>query len=95
MWEPQSGKFTTSKKVNVDFWLPEFSAKTIVAHKFHVDESTKGRYGMILGIDLLIILVLDIDFYDNFIIGIEGPYEGYLEPMVDLSNYNFIPITYN
>ena len=27
MWETQSGKFTTSKKVNIDFFLPEFSAK--------------------------------------------------------------------
>ena len=27
MWETQPGKFTTSKKVNIDIWLPEFSAK--------------------------------------------------------------------
>ena len=62
MQETQSGKLTTSKKVNIDFWLPEFSATKIVMLKFHVDESTNGRYDMILGRDLLTALVLYMNF---------------------------------
>ena len=62
MWETQSGKFTTSKKENVDFFLTEFSATKIVTWKFHVKESTNGRYDMILGRDLLTVLGLDIKF---------------------------------
>ena len=53
MWETQAGKFTTSKKVNIDFFSPDFSATKIVTWKFHVDESTNGIYDMILGRDLL------------------------------------------
>ena len=30
MWETKSGKFTTSKNVNIDFCLPEFSATNII-----------------------------------------------------------------
>ena len=48
MRDNQSGKFTTTKKENVDFCLPEFSAKKIALWKYHVNESTDGRYGMIL-----------------------------------------------
>ena len=42
MWKTQAGKFTTSKKVNIDFYVLEFSATKIVAWKFHVAESSKG-----------------------------------------------------
>ena len=37
-WGTQARKFTTSKKVNVDFCLPEFSATKIVSWKCHVDK---------------------------------------------------------
>ena len=43
MWETQSWKFTTSRKVYVDLFPPEFIVKTIVARKFHIDESSEGR----------------------------------------------------
>ena len=76
LWETQSGKFTTSKKVNVDFFLPEFSATKIVTWIFHVDESTNSVYDMILGRDLLTAVILDLKFSDNVIVGGEGPYEG-------------------
>ena len=33
MWEIQTGMFTTSKKVNVDFFLLEFSAAKIARWK--------------------------------------------------------------
>ena len=65
----------TSKTVNVDFCLPEFSATKFMMWKWHVDKSTDGRYDMILGRDLLIELGLDIKYYETVIIGGEGPYE--------------------
>ena len=76
MWETQAGKFTTSKKVNEDFCLPKFSVKTIVMWKFHVDEYTNGRYGMILGRDPLNTLGLVLKFSVHIITGSKGPYEG-------------------
>ena len=48
---------------------------------------------MILGRDLLNVLVLDLRFYDNIMLGIKVPYEGCSAPMVDVSNYNFNIIT--
>ena len=48
MWEIQADKFTTSKKINLDLCLPEFSAAKIVTWDFHVDDSAEGRYGIIL-----------------------------------------------
>ena len=44
---------------------------------------------MILGKHLHTALSLVIKFFENVIIGGEGPYEGCLAPMVDVSNYNF------
>ena len=61
--------------------------------KCHVDESTTGRYDMILGRDLLTALGLDIKFYENVILGREGPYKGCLAPMVNVNKYNFNIIT--
>ena len=86
MWETQSGKYTTSKKVNVEFCLPEFSATKIVTWKCHVYKYTNVRYNMVLGREPLTALGLDLKFSDNFIIGREGPYEGCSAPMVDVSN---------
>ena len=48
MWEIHAGNFMTLKKVNVHFLPPKFSATKIVMWKCHVDESTNGRYDMIL-----------------------------------------------
>ena len=67
--EIQARKFTTSKKVNVYFCLPVFSATKIVSWKFQVDISTNGRSNMILGRDLLIALGLDLKFSENITIG--------------------------
>ena len=44
---------------------------------------------MILGRDLLNALGLDLKFSENIIIHGEGPYEGCLAHMVNLSNYEF------
>ena len=89
MWKNQAGKFTTSKKVNIEFCLPKFSATNIVTWKFHVDESTNGRDYMILGRDLITALGLYLKFSENVIIGREGPCEGCYAPMVDVRNYDF------
>ena len=66
-WETQSGKFTTSNKVNVDFCLSEFSATKSVTWKCHVVESATGIYDMIQGRDLLTALGLDLKFSENVV----------------------------
>ena len=50
------GKITTNLKVKIDFTLPALSTTEIVMWKFHVDESAKSRYDMILGRDILTVL---------------------------------------
>ena len=62
MWEIQSGKFVTSKNMNVDIFLPEFSGTKIVTWKCHIDNSTNGRYDMILGRYLITALEVDLNF---------------------------------
>ena len=52
-WHTQAVNITTNIKVKVDFTLPELSMANVVTWKFHVDDSTKGRYAMILGQDVL------------------------------------------
>ena len=69
----------------VDFWILESNATKRMTWKFHIDESTNGRYNMILGRYLITTLVLDLKFFDNFIIGREGC----SSTMVDVSNYGF------
>ena len=48
-WHTQAGDITTTIKVKLDFTLPAPSAKHVVTWKWHVDDSDKGRYDMILG----------------------------------------------
>ena len=55
----------TSKKVKIDFCLPQFSATKKVTWKFYVNESTNIRYNMILSGDLLTALVLDLKFSEK------------------------------
>ena len=93
MWETQAGKFTTSKKVDVYFCLPEFSATKIVSLKFQVDNQTNSRYYMIIVRYLINSLGLDFKFSENIIIGGDGPYQGCSAPMVDLSNYEVKSLT--
>ena len=50
---------------------------------------------MILGRDLLTALGLDLKFSEDIIIGGEGPYEGCLAPMAELSNYDCKYLTEN
>ena len=87
-WEIQARNFITSKKANVEFCLLEFCATEIVTWKFHMDKSTKGMYDIITGRNLLTDLGLDLKLYDHVIVHGKVPYEGFPEPMVDVSNYN-------
>ena len=75
-WSTQPNNFKTKYMVNIDFTLPDFSAKKIVTWKCHVDESTEGQYDMIIGRELLTSLGINIKFYDNTIECSEGPYQG-------------------
>ena len=49
----QAGNITTNIKVEVKFTLPKLIAENVVTWKFHVDDSAKVRYNMILGRYLL------------------------------------------
>ena len=68
MWEAQAGNFTTSKKVNIDFFVLEFSAKNIAMWKCHIGEYTNEGYDIILGRHIINTLGIDIKFYENVII---------------------------
>ena len=61
-WNMQEGSITTNLKVKIYFTLPEISAKTIVTWNWHVDDSTKVRYDMILGRDILTDFWLNLKF---------------------------------
>ena len=52
-WNIQAGNITNNLKVKVDFTLPALRAKNVVVWNCHVGGSTKGRYDIILGRDLL------------------------------------------
>ena len=52
-WQMQDGNITTNIKVTLDFALPALIATDDVTWKCHMDDSSKGRYDMILGRNLL------------------------------------------
>ena len=52
-WHMQAGNIITNIKAEVDFTLSELITTNVMAWEFHVDDSTKGRYNMILGRDLI------------------------------------------
>ena len=52
-----------------------------------MDESTKGRYDMILGPDILTELVLNLKFSEHVIKAYDGTFKGSTTPMVDLGTY--------
>ena len=56
----QAGSITTDLKVKLDSTLPELRATKIMTWNFHVGESTKGVYDMILGRDILTDLLLTL-----------------------------------
>ena len=48
-WSTQAGNITTTMKDKLDLTLPTLSATNVMTSNFHVDESAKGRYDIILG----------------------------------------------
>ena len=88
-WHMQAGNIPTNLKVKVDFILPALSATNFVTCKWHVDDSAKGIYDMILGRDILTELVLNIKFSEHIIEANYGPFKGSTTPMVDLGTYMF------
>ena len=48
-WHTQAGNITTNIRVKVDFTLSKLSTMNVMTWRFHVDDSAKGRYNMILG----------------------------------------------
>ena len=56
---------------------------------YHVDESNKVRYDMILGREILTVLGLNLKFSDHVIEEDDIPFKGYTASMVDLGTYEF------
>ena len=88
-WPTQAGIITTNLKVKIDFTLPGISATKIVTWYFHVDDSAKCRYYMILGRYLLIDLVLNLEFSDPVNEAYDGYFKGSTAPIVDLDMYEY------
>ena len=85
----QAGSITNNLKVKMDFTLPELSARRILTWNFHLDESAKSRYDMILGRYLLTDLILNLNFSDIFIKADGETLRGSSNPMVYLGMYVF------
>ena len=62
--EYPGGNFITTENVKIDFFLPEFSAMKTVTWKYHMDNSTEIRCGIIPGVYLLTSLGVDIKILD-------------------------------
>ena len=88
-WQKQAGNTTTNFKVKIDFTLPALSAKNAVTWKFHIYDSAKGRYDMILGRYLLISLGLNLELSKHVTKVDYGTFKGSTAPMVDLGAYIF------
>ena len=52
-WHTQARNITTNLNVKVYLTLTELSATNVVTWNCHVDDSTNGRYNIILGRDIL------------------------------------------
>ena len=85
----QADKITTNLRVKIEFTLPELSATNVVMWNFHVDDSVKGIYDMILGRDILTSLGLNLKFSYHVIEAGDGTFKGSTSPMVYLGEYEF------
>ena len=88
-WHTQARNNTTNLRIKVYFTLPALSATNFVTCNCHVDDSSKGRYGMILGRDLFTKLVLNLKCSEHVIKADDEPFKGYTTHMVDLGTYLF------
>ena len=88
-WHTQEGSINTNIKGRIYSILPELSANKILTWNCHVDDSTKGRYDMILGRYLLTALGLNLKFSDCVIEADDEAFKGSTSSMVDLGTYEF------
>ena len=58
-WHTQAGKSNTNINVQIYFTPPELSANNVTICNYYMDDSTKGRYDMILGRNILTALWLN------------------------------------
>ena len=72
-WKKQSGSIITK----------------VITLNYHVDDSAKGRYDMILGRDILTTLGFNLEFSDPVIESDNGTFKGLTAPMFDLVTYEF------
>ena len=72
--QTKAGNIMTNKKVNVTLFRTEFSATKILMWEFHVEKSTKSRYVIILGIDVLTVLGLNLKETKHAIETYSGPF---------------------
>ena len=88
-WQVKAVNPTTNLKVEIDLSLPKFWETKSLMCNFHVGDSVKGRYDMILGRNLLTVLGLNSKFSTHTI---EGDYKTLKEsitPTVDLGTHEF------
>ena len=88
-WHTQYGNINTNLKGEIYFTLPELNVTNSVTYKFHVDDSSKGRYDTILGIYLLTELGSNLKFSDHVTEAYDGPFKGSTASMVDFGTYEF------
>ena len=88
-WHTQAGNITTNLKVKLYFTLPAFRGINVVTCICHVNESTKGRYEMILVRDLLTQLGSNLYLSEKFIEADDGHFKGSTTPIIDLGTYIF------
>ena len=88
-WNTQVGNITTNLKIKVDFTLLALSAVDVVTWNFHVDESTKGMYDMILVRVLFAELGINIKFSELVTEADDVPFNGSTTPIVDLGTHIF------
>ena len=80
-WHKQAVNITTNLKVKIDFTLPGLSAKIIVTWGFHVDDSSRSRYDMMLRVYLLTAFGLNLKSYYHVIEADDGPFKGSTAPI--------------
>ena len=82
-WHMQEGNITTNVKVKIYFNPPKLRANC------HVDNSTKNRYYIILGRDILTKIGLNLKLSEHVIKTDDETFKGLVAPMVDMGTYQF------
>ena len=86
-WQTKACIITTNLNVKINFTLPELRATKTMMWNFHVDDSAKGIYNMILCRDLLTSLGLNLKLSDHFIEADNETLKGSTAPIVDMVTY--------